>query len=105
MVVIAQGRIEYDGSLAGIVDQFSGHKIVTLAFSEDRMPEDLASYGEVLEVMDPKAKLKIARADVTEALAKLLANHAVEDVSVEDPPLEDVIAEVFSSLTVAASAT
>ena len=105
VVVIAQGRIEYDGSLSGIVDQFSGHKIVTLAFSEDRMPEDLASYGEVLEVMDPKAKLKIARADVTEALAKLLANHAVEDVSVEDPPLEDVIAKVFSSLTVAASAT
>src|SRR5688500_18306687 len=29
VVVIAQGRIMYDGSLTGIIDRFSGHKIVT----------------------------------------------------------------------------
>ena len=35
VVVIAHGRIEYDGSLSGIVDGFSGHKIVTLQFAQD----------------------------------------------------------------------
>ena len=99
VVVIAHGRIEYNGSLSGIVDQFSGHKIVTLAFAEDQMPTDLAGYGEVLEIVAPKAKLRIARADLTRMLAKLLTQHAVQDVSVEDPPLEYVIAEVFSSLS------
>ena len=99
VVVIAHGRIEYNGSLSGIVDQFSGHKIVTLAFAEDQMPTDLAGYGEVLEIVAPKAKLRIARADLTQMLAKLLTQHAVQDVSVEDPPLEYVIAEVFSSLS------
>ena len=95
VVVIAQGRIKYDGSLSGIIDGFSGHKIVTLAFAEDQVPADL----EVLEMIAPKARLRIARPDVTQALAKILARHSVEDVSVEDPPLEDVIADVFSSLT------
>ena len=33
---------------------------------------------------------------ITEVLSAVLAEHAVEDVSVEDPPLEEVIAEVFA---------
>ncbi len=35
---------------------------------------------------------------VPEVLAAILANHPVEDVSVEDPPLEEVIAEMFSQV-------
>ena len=35
VVIIAQGRIMYDGSLAGIIDRFSGHKVVTLLFAGD----------------------------------------------------------------------
>jgi len=34
-VIIAEGQIKYDGSLSGIVDRFSGHKVVTLQFAED----------------------------------------------------------------------
>lgn len=96
VVVIAHGQVEYDGSLAGILDRFSGHKIVTLAFAENQMPPDLTLFGETLEVIPPKAKLRIDRNVVAEKLAALLSNHSVEDVSVEDPPLEDVIADVFS---------
>ena len=50
VVIIAQGEIIYDGSLAGIVDRFSGHKVMTLQFADGRMPSDLARYGEVLEI-------------------------------------------------------
>ena len=96
VVVIAHGQVEYDGSLTGILDRFSGHKIVTLAFAENQMPPDLTLFGETLEVIPPKAKLRIDRNVVAEKLAALLSNHSVEDVSVEDPPLEDVIADVFS---------
>ncbi len=99
VVIIAQGQIMYDGSLAGIVDRFSGHKVISLQFGGDEeIPENLERYGEVLERRAPKAKLRIARAQVTHVLASLLASHAIEDVSVEDPPLEDVIAEMFSQV-------
>ena len=43
-----------------------------------------------------KVKLRVARRAVPEVLAAILAQHAIEDVSVEDPPLEEVIAEMFS---------
>jgi ABC-2 type transport system ATP-binding protein len=99
VVIIAQGEVKYDGSLSGIVDRFSGHKVISLQFAEDRMPTDLAKYGEVLEAVAPKAKLKLPRAAVPKALAALLAEYTPEDIAVEDPPLEEVIAELFSMVT------
>jgi len=99
VVIIAQGQIMYDGSLAGIVDRFSGHKVISLQFGGDEeLPDNLERYGEVLERRAPKAKLRIDRTQVTQVLASILASHAIEDVSVEDPPLEDVIAEMFSQV-------
>ena len=53
-------------------------------------------YGQVLSVEPPRVKLRIARAQVPRMLAEILAQHAVEDVVVEDPPLEEVIAAMFS---------
>ncbi|HEV3339961.1 MAG TPA: ABC transporter ATP-binding protein [Pirellulales bacterium] len=97
VVIIAQGRIMYDGSLAGIVDRFSTHKIVSLQFPADAEPSaDVGRYGEMLDAHFPKIKLRILRREVPEALADLLARYTIEDVSVEDPPLEEVIAEMFS---------
>ena len=37
VVIITDGQIKYDGSLSGIVDRFSGVKLVTLLFAEDRL--------------------------------------------------------------------
>ena len=96
VVVINHGEIMYDGSLEGIVDSFSGHKILTLQFADDHMPGDLARYGDVLEIVEPKARLRVDRGSIADVLASVLANNTLEDVSVEDPPLEEVIAEMFS---------
>lgn len=98
VVIIANGLIRYDGSLSGIVDRFSGSKIVTLQFADDLMPEDLSRYGEVIEIQVPRAKLRVARVEVAKMLASVLDKCDVEDVSVEDPPLEEVIAELFTQV-------
>jgi ABC-2 type transport system ATP-binding protein len=96
VVIIALGRIIYDGSLSGIVDQFSSHKVITLELANGEMPGGFERYGEVLAVEPPKIKLRVARVKVPDVLGNILAAHSVADVSVEDPPLEEVIAEVFS---------
>ena len=96
VVIIAHGRIEYDGSLGGIIDSFSSHKIVTLQFAEHDTQANLERFGQVIEVQTPRVKLRIHRGDVPKALAAILAQHAIEDVVVEDPPLEEVIADAFS---------
>ena len=96
VVMIALGQIIYDGSLEGIIDRFGGHKILSLQLADGSIPEDLDRYGEVLSREPPRVKLRLERGVVPEVLGRILASHAVQDVSVEDPPLEEVIAEMFS---------
>ncbi len=98
VVIIAHGRIIYDGSLAGIIDKFGGQKVISLQMADGQVPAGLDRYGEMLSIEPPRAKLRVDRAVVPEVLSTILAAHAVADVSVEDPPLEEVIAEVFSQV-------
>lgn len=100
VVIIADGQIKYDGSLSGIVDEFSGQKLVTLQFGEGQDLNDLDRFGEVVHLEPPRARIKIERAMVADTLSAILSEHAIADVAVEDPPLEDVIAEVFSQVSV-----
>lgn len=96
VVIIADGRLQYDGSLSGIVDRFSGDKVVTLQLAEGESMELLSRFGKVLDIQPPKARLLIDRRQVPAVMAAILSALAVVDIGVEDPPLEDVIAEVFS---------
>ena len=94
VVIIAGGRIEYDGSLSGVIDKFSGHKVMTLQFAEGHQPR-LSHLGDVLEETWPKVRLRVDRSDVPRVLAEVLRDNPIEDVAVEDVPLEEVIAELF----------
>jgi ABC-2 type transport system ATP-binding protein len=96
VVVINHGNIVYDGSLSGIIDKFSSHKVLTLLFNDGQLPNDLTRYGEVVEIAEPRVKLRVDRQQISQVLSTVLANHTLEDVSVEDPPLEEVIAQVFA---------
>ena len=98
VVIVAEGQIQYDGSLAGIIDRFSGSKVVTLQFPEGVQPEGLGAIGDVLEINWPKMRIRIARSDVPARLAEVLRSYPIEDVTVEDPPLEQVIAELFQAV-------
>jgi ABC-2 type transport system ATP-binding protein len=96
VVIIAGGQIMHDGSLAQVIDRFSDYKILTLDFAGEEMPTDLARFGKLIEVASPRARIEVDRAQIAGVLSTVLANYAIQDVSVEDPPLEDVIASLFS---------
>ena len=96
VVVINHGQLVYDGSLSGIIDRFSSHKVLTLLFNDGELPRDFSRYGEVIELAVPRVKIRVDREQISQVLSSVLANHTLEDVSVEDPPLEEVIAQVFA---------
>jgi ABC-2 type transport system ATP-binding protein len=100
VIVITRGTIIYDGPLAKIVERFSESKLVKLQFEEEA-PDDLGRFGEVVRREGPFADVRIERSRVAEALAAVLNQHALADVSVEDPPLEEVIAKVFEEARLA----
>ena len=96
VVIVAEGVIVHDGSLGDIIERFSTHKVITLQFADHCLPHDISRYGEIIEEQAPRIKIRVAKQTVTDSLAAILQQHPVEDVSVEDPPLENVIAEMFS---------
>jgi ABC-2 type transport system ATP-binding protein len=96
VIIIDHGRIFFDGSLSEIVGRFSSHKIVALTFS-GTTECTFEGAGEILERDDRHVKLRIPRNQVTEILSDLLATCRVHDLSVEDPPIDDVIRQVFAA--------
>ncbi|QEH38270.1 putative ABC transporter ATP-binding protein YbhF [Aquisphaera giovannonii] len=94
VLVINQGRVVYDGDLSGIIEKFGERKLVKLQFAGPA-PEGLEQFGEVVRREGPFAEIKVDRSAVAAMLGAVLDRHEIADVSVEDPPLEEVIARVF----------
>ena len=101
VVIIAGGSIFHDGSLEDIVDRFSSDKIVTLQLSNRESLDSLRSLPNVMEVEPPRIKFRVGRDDVAKTLSEILSSHSIQDIVVEDPPLEEVIASVFSEAQMA----
>jgi ABC-2 type transport system ATP-binding protein len=94
VLVITHGTLLYDGPLAGITEQFGRVKLLKLQFTDD-VPADLGQYGELTGRQGPTADLRVERSRVSDALAAILDRYTVVDISVQDPPLDQVIARVF----------
>ena len=96
-IIINEGELKHDGPIADIVDRFSQHKIIELQFAGASIPDDLDQYGRVFDAKAPRAKLEVARNRIPEILTSVLSRYTIEDVSVQERPLEEVIAELFTS--------
>jgi viologen exporter family transport system ATP-binding protein len=80
VIVIHHGQILFDGQLAALTQRFGGTKTIQAVLAD----------GE-------RVTRQVSREQVSQATAALLAEHEVHDLTVEDPPIEDVIEQVFAS--------
>ena len=102
VVIIADGRIQYDGSLSGIIDETTNRKLVTLQFANpitDSLLGSLKHFGDIVRQEAPRVTLEVTRDDVPSMLTAILDAHDIDDLIVEEPPLEDVIADVFARVS------
>ena len=52
--------------------------------------------GEVVERTAETVKLRVPRAEVAAVCRRLFEAHAVRDISVQDVPIEEVIAQLYA---------
>lgn len=99
VIVIHHGVILYDGALADLVERFSVKKKIVLKLDGNGV--DLSPYGEVIERAPGTATLMVPRAAASQMTGRLLADLNIHDLTIEDPPIEDVIETVFAQQIVA----
>ena len=103
--LIDHGTILYDGSLRALSERYSPQQTITATLGEvDPAALDPAAYGDVVAAEDGRVTLRVGKDRSAQVAGLLLREHGVTDLTIEDPPVEDVIEQVFAAGAAAASA-
>jgi ABC-2 type transport system ATP-binding protein len=94
VIVIHHGRILFDGALASLANEFAAYK--TIGVLLENGDAELDGYGEVISRDGDRAILRVPKAETSRVAARLLSEHEVLDLTIEEPPIEDVIELVFA---------
>jgi len=94
VLVITNGRLVHDGPLATIVQRLGSVKQIRLQFAGDSLPANIR-LPETARVQGTVVDLSVSRELVSETISRILEQHPVSDITVTDPPLEDVVARYF----------
>jgi ABC-2 type transport system ATP-binding protein len=94
VIVIHHGKLLFDGELSDLVRRFTAHKTIIIRLGD--CTTDLSPYGEVISCEDGLATLRVPKADTARVTGRLLADLPIVDLTVEDPPIEEVIERVFA---------
>jgi viologen exporter family transport system ATP-binding protein len=99
VIVIDRGRLIYDGDLRALSLKVRPDKRIVVRFGsgDGARPDDLARFGTVVSADAGQATIQVAAEEVSAAVARMLGALRVADLTVEDPPLEEVLSELFRS--------
>lgn len=96
VVVIDHGKLLFDGQLSEIVKKFADYKVLTVDFTKDIDQKKIKSFGEVMSYSGRKAVISVPKEKISHATEKLFKEFTVEDLTVEEPDIEDIIRKLFA---------
>ncbi len=98
VILIHHGKLKYDGGLADLSRQIAPYKLIGVTFGDAAM-HDLSLYGTTVTVAEDSEKsyIQVDADAVTGITARLLADLPIHDITIADPPIEDVIENAFKA--------
>src|SRR5688500_7370039 len=103
VIVVDKGRLSYDGGLSQLVQHVRPDKRVIFNLESPVTPDAVAPFGKVVSHEPARVVLQVPAAHVSACVARALASLPVRDLTVEDPPLEEVMSELFARSRAAAA--
>ncbi|KJH70332.1 ABC transporter ATP-binding protein [Aliterella atlantica] len=97
VLVIHQGQLVYDGGLDELIDNFAPCREVKVELARALPESKLLPYGEIKALEGQSVRFLVERDLLTRTVARMLAELEVVDLTVTDPPVEEVIGRVFSA--------
>jgi len=96
LIVIDHGRILYDGPLADLSARLAPFKVIQIELTQNVDGYDFDRLGQVLRREHQKITLRIDKDEAAAVTTRLLADLPVLDLTIQDPPIEDIIRNVFA---------
>ena len=95
IIIIHHGLLKYDGALTDLSRRIAPYKLIGVTL-EDCQNCDLSAYGKVMPSgVEGKVLVQVKAEEAPTITARLLAEQPVQDLTIEDPPIEDVIERAF----------
>jgi ABC-2 type transport system ATP-binding protein len=95
IIIIHVGQLKYDGGLNDLSRRIAPFKLIGIDLL-DGAQADLQPYGTPIANQDGgKLQIQVRADQVAQVTARILADLPVLDLTVEDPPIEDVIERAF----------
>ena len=95
VIVIDHGRLIYDGDLRSLTLRIRPDKRIVLRLARPVAAADLARFGAVVSATEAQAVVQVPAPEVSAVVGRILAALPVSDLTVEDPPVEEVMRELF----------
>jgi len=93
ILIIHHGQLKYDGKLSDLSRRIAPYKLIGLTLG-DCEECDLSRYGTLI-TEEGKSYVQVKVDEVAAVTARILADMPVADLTIEDPPIEDVIERAF----------
>ena len=97
ILIIHHGQLKYDGGIASLSRRIAPFKLIGVILSEANL-HDLSQYGTPVQNEEDAEKrfIQVKAEDVTKVTSRMLSDLPIHDISIADPPIEDVIERAFN---------
>jgi ABC-2 type transport system ATP-binding protein len=96
VMVIDKGRMIFDGALPELIRRVRPDKRVLLRLSKPVERRDLEGLGTIIAHGDLEVIVQVTQENLQLAVARALSSLPLHDLTVEDPPLEEVMRDLFA---------
>lgn len=97
VMLIHQGNLMYDGSLDGLLERFSPCREVKIELAYSVPENQLVSYGDIVSIEGKEVRLVVPQEKLTNAIARIIAELDIIDLSINEPPIEEIIGRLFQT--------
>jgi len=97
IIIIHYGQLKYDGGINDLSRKIAPFKLIGVRLAESNS-HDLTKYGTLVQNEEDweKQYIQVRAEDVTRVTSGLLADLPIHDITITDPPIEDVIEQAFN---------
>jgi len=97
IIIIHHGQLKYDGGINDLSRRIAPFKLIGVRI-ENASAYDLSQYGEPVQNEEDAEKvyIQVKAEDVTKVTSRMLSDLPIHDITITDPPIEDVIERAFN---------